>query len=121
MGDERDPAVEGESSGAATTAAELASARAASERDRKERGVAYRMFGIGYMSASEAIAGLLLGAGVDWVFGSAPWGLVVGGGIGVLVGMWSLVRRSLQLQESLGSIRKPGIPGKGGVRTRSGQ
>jgi len=105
VGDERDPAVEGESSGAVTTAAELASARAASERDRAERGVAYRMFGIGYMSASEAIAGLLLGAGVDWVFGSGPWGLVVGGGMGVVVGMWSLVRRSLQLQESLGPAR----------------
>jgi F0F1-type ATP synthase assembly protein I len=78
-----------------------------SERDRRERGIGYRMFAIGYMTASEAIAGLLLGAGVDWVFGFGPWGLVVGGIAGVGVGMWSLVRRSLQLQSTLGG-RSPG-------------
>ena len=68
------------------------------------------MFAIGYMSASEAVAGLLLGAGVDWAFGCGPWGLVVGGIAGVGVGMWSLVRRSLQLQSTLGR-RLDGRPG----------
>jgi len=72
-------------------------------RDRAERGVGYRMFGIGYTSVSEAIAGLLIGAGVDWAFGTGPWGLVVGGVAGIGVAMWSLVRNGLRLQASLGT------------------
>ena len=82
--------------------AESQPAESRSERDRRERGVGYRMFAIGYTSASEAIAGLLIGAGVDWVFGCGPWGLVIGGVVGVAVAMWSLVRRSLQLQATVG-------------------
>ncbi len=65
------------------------------------------MFAIGYTSASEAGAGLLLGAGVDWVFGCGPWGLVIGGIAGVGVAMWSLVRRSLKLQATLSDVADP--------------
>lgn len=67
------------------------------------------MFGIGWMSASEAIAGLALGWLVDRVLGTAPWGLIVGGVTGVAVGMWTLVRRAVQLQDSVGGRAGGGL------------
>lgn len=85
-----------------TSRSEGAAARERRDRDARQKRVGYQMFGIGWMSASEAIAGLLLGWLIDRGLGTAPWGLVGGGVTGVVVGMWTLVRRAMHLQESVG-------------------
>ena len=68
------------------------------DRDARQRRIGYQMFGIGWATASEVIAGLLVGWFIDWSFGTGPWGLVAGGVAGVVVGMWSLVRQAIRLQ-----------------------
>jgi len=49
----------------------------------------------------QMVAALLLGAGVGWFwdrkFASAPWGVVVGLGLGLALGFWRLIRTLSQL------------------------
>ncbi len=50
---------------------------------------------------SQVAAGALLG----WIFdrwrGTAPTGLLIGSVIGIIVGMWSFIRRALKLNREL--------------------
>ncbi len=59
------------------------------------------MGGIGMEVVSQVAAGALLG----WIFdrwrGTAPTGLLIGSVIGIIVGMWSLIRGSLKLNREL--------------------
>lgn len=76
----------------------MAADAARRDRDARQRRIGYQMFGIGWASASEVVAGLIVGWVIDWSFGIGPWGLVTGGVAGVVVGMWSLVRQAISLQ-----------------------
>lgn len=59
----------------------------------------HRMSGIGF----EFIAALGLGAGVGWWldgrFGSSPWLLVAGSGLGFAVGLWSMVKAAQRMMK----------------------
>lgn len=59
------------------------------------------MAGIGFEVASEVVAGALLGWGFDAWQGTTPKGLLIGSIIGIAVGLWNLIRRTLTLNRLL--------------------
>ena len=74
-----------------------------SKQDRVEGEIriGWRMGGLGMEVASEVVAGALLGWAFDKWRGTAPTGLLVGSIAGIAVGLWTLVRRGLQLNRLL--------------------
>jgi F0F1-type ATP synthase assembly protein I len=63
------------------------------------------MGGLGMEVASQVGAGALLGWLFDRWRGTAPTGLLVGATIGIVVGLWSLIKGGLKLNRDLD--RKP--------------
>ncbi|MHC4082815.1 MAG: AtpZ/AtpI family protein [Planctomycetota bacterium] len=63
--------------------------------------VGWRMGGMGMEVASQVGAGALLGWLWDRWRGTAPTGLLVGAVIGIVVGLWSLIRGGLKLNRDL--------------------
>lgn len=64
--------------------------------ERSKSGTDWRkLSGLGIELAA-AVAGLsLFGYWLDRHFGTAPWGVVVGGTIGIVGGLYNLIRQSL--------------------------
>jgi F0F1-type ATP synthase assembly protein I len=73
-------------------------------------GVNRRLSGIGFELVA-AVAGFTL-AGYFWdrYFGSAPWGVLVGAVLGMIGGMYNLIRQSLLATRGAG----------GGIKTTNG-
>jgi F0F1-type ATP synthase assembly protein I len=70
------------------------------QREREEVRMGFRMMGIGFESVSQVAAGLLLGWLWDtWRGGQT--GVLVGGAVGVLVGVLSLVKNAWKLNAEL--------------------
>jgi F0F1-type ATP synthase assembly protein I len=63
--------------------------------------VGWRMGGLGMEVATQVGAGALLGWLFDRWRGSAPTGLLVGATIGIVVGLWSLIKGALKLNRAL--------------------
>ena len=59
------------------------------------------MGGLGMEVATQVGAGALLGWLYDRWQGTAPTGLLVGAVIGIVVGLWSLIRGALKLNREL--------------------
>lgn len=77
-------------------------------RDQSESGLRYMGLGL---ELAAGVAGLaLLGHWIDRHFGSAPWGLLAGAVIGLLGGMYNLIRAAV------GGKSEPPPPGAGGDR-----
>ncbi len=74
--------------------------------DSEEVRIGWQMAGLGFQASSEAIAG----AGLGWLFdrwrGTGPTGVLVGASIGIVVGLFTLVRRSMQLNRRLDDIAR---------------
>lgn len=77
-------------------------------QEQRERGIGWRMAGIGFQTSSEVAAGALLGMAFDWWRGEGSVGLLVGGIAGIVVGMTSLIRGAARLN------REFDAPGRGG-------
>ncbi|MEK7857054.1 MAG: AtpZ/AtpI family protein [Acidobacteriota bacterium] len=60
----------------------------------RKSGLAWSM---GVVFFASVVFMMILGWGADLLFGSAPWGLVVGSGIGALIGFIQLFRLSSQI------------------------
>ena len=73
------------------------------ERDdlEGEMQVGWRMGGLGMEVAAQVAAGALLGWLFDRLRGSGQTGLLVGSVIGIVVGLWSLIRGALKLNREL--------------------
>jgi ATP synthase protein I len=74
-----------------------------------------RLTGVGIEFAA-AVAGLsLLGYWIDRHFGSSPWGLLIGAGIGLVGGTYNLIRAALAGGRRSGDGRRepPGKPPAG--------
>ena len=73
------------------------------ERDdlEGEMRVGWRMGGLGMEVAAQVAAGALLGWLFDRWRGTDPTGLLVGSVIGIVVGLWSLIRGALKLNREL--------------------
>lgn len=78
--------------------------RAAAERTQR---AGWALMGAGWEFVSQVAAGLLIGWGIDWYFGLEHWGKLGGAIAGVLVGMWTFIRRALRIERSLGPVRAP--------------
>jgi F0F1-type ATP synthase assembly protein I len=63
--------------------------------------IGYRMMGIGLETTSQVAAGVFLGWLFDRWRGQGSVGIAVGGGLGVLVGVVSLVRNAWRLNAQL--------------------
>jgi F0F1-type ATP synthase assembly protein I len=59
------------------------------------------MGGLGMEVAAQVGAGALLGWLFDRWRGTAPTGLLVGAAIGIVVGLWSLIKGALKLNRAL--------------------
>jgi F0F1-type ATP synthase assembly protein I len=65
------------------------------------------MAGLGWEFVSYVLAGMLLGWGIDWAWSVAPWGIVGGTVAGLLVGMWTFLKRALKLNAEQGPVQRP--------------
>jgi len=70
----------------------------------KQDATGMRFAGLGMELAASVAVLTLLGWWVDRHFGSAPWGVLTGALIGIVGGMYNLVRQALE------SIRPQGRP-----------
>lgn len=74
------------------------------------------MLGLGFQVVSEVGAGLLLGWLVEWATGW-KWSIAVGGIVGIVIGLTTLVRSAWKLVGGLESNEKRPGPGPGGSRS----
>lgn len=79
-----------------------------SDREAEEIRIGWRMAGLGFQVASEVAAGALLGWLCDRWRGTDPTGLLVGAIVGIVVGLWSLIRGSLKLNRELDTLHPAG-------------
>lgn len=80
-------------------------------KERRERSIGWRMAGIGFQTSSEVAAGALLGLAFDWWRGQGSTGVIVGGVIGIVVGMTSLLRGAMKLNREFDGSRRGGEGG----------
>ena len=73
--------------------------------------VGWRMGGLGMEVAAQVAAGAVLGWLYDKWRGSAPTGLLVGGIAGIVVGLFSMIRGAMKLNQEL--ERKHPTAGRG--------
>ena len=66
-----------------------------------EMRIGWRMGGLGMEVAAQVAAGALLGWLFDRWRGTGSTGLLVGSVIGIVVGLWSLIRGALKLNREL--------------------
>lgn len=59
------------------------------------RSTAARLAGAGVELAATLIGACLLGYWIDLRFGSSPWGLLVCAGVGIVGGLYNLIRRQV--------------------------
>lgn len=68
---------------------------------------AARYAGIGLELAASVVVLALLGWWVDHHFGTAPWGVLTGALIGLVGGMYSMVRAALEATRSPETTKSP--------------
>jgi F0F1-type ATP synthase assembly protein I len=78
-------------------------------REAEEVRIGYRMLGLGFQVVSEVGAGLLLGWLLQWATGW-KWSIAVGGVVGIVVGLTTLVRSAWKMNASLDNARSKGRP-----------
>lgn len=86
-------------------------------RQSEEVRIGYRMLGLGFQVVSEVGAGLLLGWLIQWAT-AWKWSIVVGGSIGIVVGLTTLVRSAWKLNAGMDSKGKGTTGGAGSEPTR---
>ena len=77
-----------------------------SDKDPASR-IGWRMAGMAGEVAAYVAAGLLMGWGVGALF-DTEWGLPVGACVGIITGVWNLIRESLRLNRYLDEHEKKG-------------
>ena len=65
-----------------------------------------RLLGMGFEFAAAVAGFTLVGVWVDRHFGHAPWGVIVGVALGLIGGMYNLIRESLAASKEAGSGTK---------------
>jgi F0F1-type ATP synthase assembly protein I len=76
---------------------------AARRRTEAEIRVGWKMAAVGMEVAAQVAGGALLGWGIDAIFGTS-WGVLTGAIIGLIVGMWTLIKGALKLNKQLESM-----------------
>lgn len=76
------------------------------EADASQMRIGWRMVGLAWIMSSEAAAGALIGWAWDEWQGTHKTGLMVGAGIGIVVGMYTLIRGAYKAVNELDRIEK---------------
>jgi ATP synthase protein I len=83
-----------------------------------------KMTGLAFQFGTEIIAGVLLGWGFDKLFGTQPWGVLIGSLAGIAVATLDLLRKAIQMNRQMDAAPGPPAPGSpgspGSARTRGG-
>ena len=61
----------------------------------------FRALGVGFELAAMFAAGLILGWGFDYLFGTGPKGVYIGGAIGMVTGLHQAIKDGLRLSKSM--------------------
>ncbi|MBX3355695.1 MAG: AtpZ/AtpI family protein [Phycisphaeraceae bacterium] len=81
-----------------------------SKADRRanaaEMRLGYRLMGIAFQSTAEVAAGLGIGWLVDKLRGGGNTGMMIGGILGVVVAMGTLIRQGIKTMKELDEIEK---------------
>lgn len=59
-----------------------------------------RYAGMGLELAGAIIGLTLAGLWIDWQFGTDPWGVLLGASLGIVGGMYNLIRQAMEMSES---------------------
>lgn len=74
--------------------------------DAAEVRIGYRLLGLGFQVTAEVGAGVGIGWLIDWYRGTGTTGVMVGGIIGVIVAMFTLIRGGMRTMKELDEIDK---------------
>jgi len=74
--------------------------------DRGDRPTWLRFSGIGVEFAGVVIGFTLIGLWIDRHYDKAPWGVVIGSSLGLIGGMYNLIRESLKASKDAASKAK---------------
>ena len=81
--------------------------RTAAERreDEAEVQIGWKMAGLGMEVSAQAVAGAILGWLIDYLWGGGGhlW-VFIGAGLGILVGLWTLIKGGLKLNKRLDEL-----------------
>lgn len=80
----------------------------------KQNATGMRYAGLGFELAASVLVLTLLGWWADRHFGSAPWGVLTGALIGLVGGMYNLVRQALESVRPDGDDDETGDPRRDG-------
>jgi ATP synthase protein I len=72
-----------------------------------------RMLGVGFELAAAVAGFTLIGYWVDRHFGYGPWGVIVGAVLGLVGGMYNLIRESLIASKEAGSRSRTSVGDRG--------
>jgi F0F1-type ATP synthase assembly protein I len=82
--------------------------------DDAETRLGWRMAGLAFTTATEAVAGVLIGVGIDYLAGTRPRWTLIGGIAGIAVGLLSFIKGAIALNRLLtakeNERRARGIP-----------
>lgn len=72
-----------------------------------DSGSAWRLATVGMELAGSVLGGCLLGYWVDREFGTGRWGLIIGAGIGIVGGLYNMIRRAVHESLGVSGVRRP--------------
>lgn len=75
-------------------------------------GSVWRLASMGVELAGAVAGGCLLGYWVDWHFGTGRWGLVIGASLGIIGGLYNMIRKAV-IESLTMSSKKPPRPSGG--------
>jgi hypothetical protein len=78
-------------------------------------GSVWRLASTGVELAGAVAGGCLLGYWVDWHFGTGRWGLIIGASLGIIGGLYNMIRKAV-LESLTMSSKKPPGPIRGPTR-----
>ena len=84
-----------------------------SPADRKQKPTWLRFSGIGVEFAGVVIGFTLIGLWIDRHYNKSPWGVVIGASLGLVGGMYNLIRESLAASRDADAERKAHTPNGG--------
>jgi len=76
------------------------------EEDRAAKGDWTKLSGLGIELAAAVAGFALVGYWWDRHFGTAPWGLVVASGLGIVGGLYNVVRKTLSVSKAAAADAK---------------
>lgn len=84
----------------------MADKRTAAERreDEAEVRIGWKMAGLGMEVSAQAVAGAVLGWLIDYFRGGGHLWVFIGAGLGILVGLWTLIKGGLKLNKKLDAL-----------------